>query len=407
MEAQRKTTRTKITQTALSQTALTCPQKGQTSAVISLRAVTRCFHDASPASTTTDLATGSVEKLAEKHAEFGECQIQVVHEPPYFLILTTYISFFVDILSHFQDLLARWLPPHTTGTLSPRMGTHRLFGEVKNTLNMCSSEGRCIDTVEEAIYRSRKQMTEPNPGTIKQGFSTGSATNSTIFPALVERECLSLLEESSEPLTHRPLKEIIVTAEGRYSMEGNEVQPPPHPRAQEIEVLLLYRRGALDWSDRQSKSGVCDYFRVDPANLDGDYVAANQAVIDNLRCTYAGQGSSAAPALPILGQISSLRLSRTRTLFTGSESRAYATPDIQLEVFQANSKRLGFVVFGHDNSPIVPLMLYHQAKMPAFYRVMLLCKIPGVVVTYPTTLENFPARLCISAAHIKDGLGRV
>jgi len=71
-------------------------------------------------------------------------------------------------------------------------------------------------------------------------------------------------------------------------------------------------------------------------------------------------------------------------------------------------KRLGFIVYGHDDSPIIPLLLYHPAKIPAFSREMLKRKISVVVVGYPATpLISSRVRLCVSAAHTKDDLDRL
>jgi serine palmitoyltransferase len=71
-------------------------------------------------------------------------------------------------------------------------------------------------------------------------------------------------------------------------------------------------------------------------------------------------------------------------------------------------KRLGFIIYGHDDSPIIPLLLYHPAKIPAFSHEMLKRKIAVVVVGYPATpLISSRARFCVSAAHTKDDLDRL
>ena len=71
-------------------------------------------------------------------------------------------------------------------------------------------------------------------------------------------------------------------------------------------------------------------------------------------------------------------------------------------------KRLGFIVYGHDDSPIVPLLLFNPAKMPAFSHEMLKRKISIVIVGYPgTPLVSSRARFCVSASHTKDDLDRV
>ena len=64
-------------------------------------------------------------------------------------------------------------------------------------------------------------------------------------------------------------------------------------------------------------------------------------------------------------------------------------------------------MYGHDDAPIVPLLLYNPAKMPAMSHEMLKRKIAVVVVGYPATpLITSRARFCISAAHTKDDLDR-
>jgi serine palmitoyltransferase len=71
-------------------------------------------------------------------------------------------------------------------------------------------------------------------------------------------------------------------------------------------------------------------------------------------------------------------------------------------------KRLGFIIYGHDDSPIIPLLAYHPAKMPAFSHEMLKRGISVVVVGYPATpLISSRARFCVSAAHNKDDLDRM
>lgn len=52
-------------------------------------------------------------------------------------------------------------------------------------------------------------------------------------------------------------------------------------------------------------------------------------------------------------------------------------------------RKLGFIVYGHRDSPIVPLLIYNPGKMPAFSRMMLnrvgkdRTPIIVVVVAYP------------------------
>jgi len=68
---------------------------------------------------------------------------------------------------------------------------------------------------------------------------------------------------------------------------------------------------------------------------------------------------------------------------------------------------LGFIIFGNRDSPIIPMMIYHPAKMPGFSRNMLKRGVAVVVVGAPAThMNESRARFCISAAHTKDDLER-
>ena len=67
--------------------------------------------------------------------------------------------------------------------------------------------------------------------------------------------------------------------------------------------------------------------------------------------------------------------------------------------------KLGFIAYGHADSPIVPLLLFNPGKMNVFSQMMLERKTPiaVVVVGYPATaLVTARVRFCLSAAHTKE-----
>ena len=73
-------------------------------------------------------------------------------------------------------------------------------------------------------------------------------------------------------------------------------------------------------------------------------------------------------------------------------------------------KKLGFITYGHPDSPIVPLLLFNPGKMCTFSRLMLERKTPiiVVVVAYPATpLVTSRVRFCLSASHIKSDIDTV
>lgn len=75
--------------------------------------------------------------------------------------------------------------------------------------------------------------------------------------------------------------------------------------------------------------------------------------------------------------------------------------------FRQRLKQMGFIVYGHDASPVVPLLLYMPAKIAAFGREMLKRNVAVVVVGFPATpLIESRTRFCLSAAHTREMLDK-
>ena len=73
--------------------------------------------------------------------------------------------------------------------------------------------------------------------------------------------------------------------------------------------------------------------------------------------------------------------------------------------FSTELKKMGFIVYGDVESPVIPLLLFHPAKIPAFSRELLKRGIAVVVVGYPATpIITSRVRFCISAAHTMEDL---
>ena len=239
------------------------------------------------------------------------------------------------------------------------------------------------------------------------------------------RDLERLLREvisQGQPRTHRPWKKILVTVEGLYSMEGNMCNLPALVRLRRRYKFYLYvdeahSIGALGASGR----GVFDYFGIPTSECDilmgtftksfganGGYIAADKAMIDVLRVTNAGTLYAESPSFPVLTQIAtSLRLI-IGEIIPGQGDERLQRIAFNSRYLRLGLKRLGFIVYGHDDSPVIPIMLYNPAKISAFSREMLRRKISVVVVGYPATpLVTSRARFCISAAHNKDDLDRL
>jgi serine palmitoyltransferase len=69
---------------------------------------------------------------------------------------------------------------------------------------------------------------------------------------------------------------------------------------------------------------------------------------------------------------------------------------------------MNFIVYGNEDSPVVPILLYEPGKVTSFSRELLKKKIAVVVVGFPaTSIVEARARICLSASHTRDMLDYV
>lgn len=490
-------------------------------------------------------------QLAKAHAQFGplvsehhryvskyegEFGDPIEDEPPYYFLLTTYISYLILIVfGHVRDFFGKRFRKAHYIHLAERDGyaplnsdfdnfyTRRLkmrindcfarpitgvpgryitlldrksddgnysfdlTGTTTETLNMSSynylgfaqSDGPCADASEQAIRKYGISMASPRADTgtseltlevedliaqfvgkpASMVFSMGFVTNATVFSTIMGKGCLLISDElnhssirfgsrlcgsmirmfkhndmrelerilreaisQGQPRTHRPWKKIMVVVEGLYSMEGTMCNLPAL-----IELKKKYKYnlfideahsvGAVGPRGR----GVCDFFGIDPAEVDilmgtltksfganGGYLAADKAVIQAMKTQNAAMLFAETPTPPVLVQIASALRIISGDLVPGQGEERLQRLIFNSRYLRLGLKRLGFIVYGHDDSPIIPVMLYNPAKMPAFSHEMLKRKISVVVVGYPATpLVSSRARFCLSAAHNKDDLDRM
>ncbi|KAF2112920.1 serine palmitoyltransferas-like protein 2 [Lophiotrema nucula] len=479
------------------------------------------------------LGSSSHRYTSQFDGEFGD---PIEDEPPYYFLITTYISYLILIVfGHVRDFFGKrfrrrhyshlkerdgYAPLNndfdnfytrrlkmrindcfsrpTTGvpgrfiTLLDRKSndgnkTFTFTGTQTETLNMSSynylgfaqSDGPCADAAEVAIKKYGLSLASPrsDAGTsdltvevenlvadfvgkpAAMVFSMGFVTNATAFPTLVGKGCLMISDElnhssirfgarlsgsmiamfkhndmrdlekrlrdaisQGQPRTHRPWKKILVAVEGLYSMEGTMCNLPALVELKKKYKFNLFvdeahSVGALGPRGR----GVCDYFNIDPKEVDilmgtltksfganGGYLAADKSIIDKLRTQNAAMLFAESPAPPVLMQIASSLRVITGDLCPGQGEERLQRLAFNSRYLRLGLKRLGFIVYGHDDSPIVPVIIYNTAKLPAFSHEMLKRKISVVVVGYPATpLVSSRARFCLSAAHTKDDLDRM
>ncbi|KAL7753625.1 serine palmitoyltransferase component [Sorochytrium milnesiophthora] len=289
--------------------------------------------------------------------------------------------------------------------------------------------------------------------------SMGFATNSTTLPALVSKGCLiisdelnhaslvfgsrlsnaairvfkhndmhaleNLLRESiaqGQPRTHRPWKKILVVIEGLYSMEGSICNLPGVLELKKKYKFYLYvdeahSIGALGPHGR----GVTDYYGIDPREVDilmgtftksfgaaGGYIAGKKSMVDYLRLRVHAQIYAEPMAIPVVQQI--IASMRVMTGEDGTEDgrTRIRTLAANARYFSQQLKKKGFIVYGSEDSPVIPLLLFNPAKIPAFSRECLRRGVAVVVVGYPATpIVSSRVRFCLSAAHTKDDLDHV
>eukprot|EP00897_Mesotaenium_endlicherianum_P009888 jgi/Mesen1/8928/ME000548S08438 len=222
-----------------------------------------------------------------------------------------------------------------------------------------------------------------------------------------------------QPRTHRPWKKILVIVEGIYSMEGEVC------RLQEVVALTKKYKAYLYLDEAHSigaigKSGrgVCELTGVDPADVDimmgtftksfgscGGYVAGSKELIAYLKEVSPGHMYATAFSPPAVQQvISALHVLQG---LDGSDRGLRKLSQLRdnSNWFRRELQALGCEVLGDEDSPVLPIMLYNPAKIPAFSRECLKRNLAVVVVGFPATpLLLSRARICISASHTRADL---
>ncbi|XP_060908499.1 serine palmitoyltransferase 2b [Labrus mixtus] len=287
-------------------------------------------------------------------------------------------------------------------------------------------------------------------------FGMGFATNSMNIPALTGKGCLILSDELNhaslvlgarlsgstirvfkhnnmqslekllrdaivhgQPRTHRPWKKILIVVEGIYSMEGSVVRLP--------EVIALKKRykaylyldeahsiGAMGPNGK----GVVDYFGLDPKDVDimmgtftksfgaaGGYIGGKKELIDYLRAHSHSALYATSISPPVAQQIIT-----SMKIIMGEDGTSLGADRLKqlsenTNYFRRKLLDMGVIIYGNDDSPVVPMMLYMPAKIGAFGREMLKRNIGTVVVGFPATpIIESRARFCVSAAHTREML---
>ncbi|GMN57425.1 hypothetical protein TIFTF001_026526 [Ficus carica] len=196
----------------------------------------------------------------------------------------------------------------------------------------------------------------------------GSGATIRVFqyntPAHLEEVLREQIAEG-QPRTHRPWKKIMVIVEGIYSMEGELCKLP--------EIIAICKKyKAYTYLDEahsigavgKTGRGVCELLGVDTADVDvmmgtftksfgscGGYIAGSKELIQYLKYTCPAHLYAPSISPPAAQQIiSSIKV------ILGEDGT------------NRELQKMGFEVLGDNDSPIMPIMVYNPAKIPAFSR---------------------------------------
>lgn len=250
----------------------------------------------------------------------------------------------------------------------------------------------------------------------------GSGAKVKVFdhnePAHLEAVLRAAIAEG-QPRTGRAWKKIVVIIEGIYSMEGEMA------RLREIvEIKKKYKAylyldeahsiGALGPGGR----GVCEQLGVDTADIDvmmgtftksfgscGGYIAGSAELVQFLRCQCPAHLYATAMSPPAVEMVISAFHVISGRDGSGRGAAKIGQLRANANYFRRRLLELGYNVLGDWDSPVMPIMLFNPAKLPAISRYMLRRGLAIVVVGFPATpLLTARMRVCISASHTKADL---
>jgi len=276
---------------------------------------------------------------------------------------------------------------------------------------LCSHQGKGTLIISDTL----------NHASIVSG-SRASGAVIRVFKHNDPRDLENLLRSAiieGQPRTKRPWKKIIIIVEGVYSMEGEICRLPEITALKKKYKAYLYvdeahSIGALGKTGR----GVCEHWGVNPRDIDilmgtftkafgsvGGYISGTEELISYLRTTSYGSVYASSMSPPCAQQaLGALKVIMGEDGTTEGARRLKQLHD-NSNFFRESLKQMGFHAFGDKDSPVVPMMMYHPAKLPGLSRALLSRGIAAVIVGFPVTpLLLSRVRFCISSGHTREDL---
>ncbi|XP_075974425.1 serine palmitoyltransferase long chain base subunit [Anticarsia gemmatalis] len=210
-------------------------------------------------------------------------------------------------------------------------------------------------------------------------------------------------------------RNIVIVVEGVYSMEGSICPLKALVALKKRLGLQLYLDeahsvGALGPRGR----GVTDHAGVDPRDVDvlmgtftksfgaaGGYIAGSSRLIQWVRAAGHAHTYAHAMAPPVAAQV----LAAMRALDTPAGQERVRQLRDNTHYFRKKLTEMGVVLFGHADSPVVPMLVYTFSKMAATVERLTARHIATVGVGFPATpLNKARIRFCLSASHSRAQL---
>jgi serine palmitoyltransferase len=245
-------------------------------------------------------------------------------------------------------------------------------------------------------------------------FGMGFATNSMNIPCLVGKGCLILSDElnhaslvlgsrlsgatikvfkhnnpvdlenklkkaiiEGHPVTRRPWKKILIIVEGVYSMEGSIVNLPKIIEIKNKYKAYLYLDEAHSiGATGPHGRGVVDFWGCDPKDVDilmgtftksfgsaGGYIAGSRHLINYLLTNSHSNCYATSMSAPI-----TLQIIRTLKTIMGLDGTNEGIKRIRqlaenTKYFRDKLIKMGFIVYGNQASPVVPVMIFMPSKI--------------------------------------------
>lgn len=220
----------------------------------------------------------------------------------------------------------------------------------------------------------------------------------------------------------KPWKKILIILEGVFSMEGSIVKLP--------EIVAVKKKyGAYIYLDEAHSigasgprgRGITDYYGIDPKDIDilmgtftksfgsaGGYISGKKSLINFLRVNSHAHCYASAMSPAVTQQIlTSMKIMMGLDGTTEGKRRIDQLAR-NTRYFRRRLAQIGVITYGHEDSPVVPMLVYLYSKIGAVVRTLTTRKIAVVGAGFPATpLMEGRIRFCLSAAHTKDQLDHV